>query len=68
MPNWPFEAPFYALAVINENSWLGGKLEPFVLGEDVLLESLDRRYPCWFTDKGGYFFDVWLDCRENLDT
>lgn len=62
------EASFNVLAVVEEDTRFGSKLELLVLGENVLFQSLDRRYPRWFTDEGCNFVDSRLDVWQNLNS
>lgn len=61
------EAALDAPAVVGKCAGFGGEFGLFLCTEDVLFEALYGRDPCGFADEGCYFFDVWLDCGEDLD-
>lgn len=62
------KAALHALAVVDKNTGFSGELELLMLGKDVLFKALDRRYPSWLADEGGYFLNVRLNSRKYLNS
>lgn len=50
-------------AIVGKNTRLSRELKLLMLGVDVLLKTLNRRYPGWLADESRDLLDVWLDRR-----
>ena len=61
------EAALDRFAIFNERVGLCGKFEALGVTEDMLLETLNRRDPCRFSDKSCYFVNVGLNCGQDLN-